>query len=88
VYVAENWYPAWTATVDGTAAPVLRAQHAMMAVPVKAGAKVVDLRFVAADYPLAKWISIGAILMVVGIWGWQGVDARRRSGVAAVTVDG
>lgn len=78
VFVAENWYPSWTATVDGTAAPVLRAQHAMMAVPVKAGATVVELRFVAAEYPLAKWISIGAILMVLVVWGWQGMASSRR----------
>ncbi len=83
LFVAENWYPAWTATVDGVAAPVLRAQHALMAVPVKAGAKVVDLRFVPADYPLGKWISIGAIAMVLLVWGWQGWEARRQRPVQA-----
>ena len=77
VFVAENWYPSWTASVDGVAAPVVRAQHAMMAVPVKAGAKVVDLTFVAADYPLAKGISIVAILAVLAVWGLHLMTTRR-----------
>jgi hypothetical protein len=35
--VADNWYPAWKATVDGIEAPVLRAYHTLRAVPVGPG---------------------------------------------------
>jgi hypothetical protein len=81
VFVAENWYPSWTATVDGKAAPVLRAQHSMMAVPVPAGATNVDLRFVAAEYPMAKAISLGAIVAVLVVAGLAVVANRRRDGM-------
>ena len=35
--VADNWYPAWRATVDGVEAPVLRANHTLRAVPIGPG---------------------------------------------------
>jgi hypothetical protein len=41
--VSENHLPTWTATVDGAAAPIARANGTFIAVPVKAGAKQVLL---------------------------------------------
>jgi hypothetical protein len=41
--VSENHLPTWTATVDGAAAPIARANGSFLAVPVKAGAKEVVL---------------------------------------------
>ncbi len=41
--VADNWFPAWRATVDGRPAPVLRAYHTLRAVPVPAGAHTVRM---------------------------------------------
>ncbi|GJM22299.1 MAG: hypothetical protein DHS20C15_22140 [Planctomycetota bacterium] len=43
--VAEAWHADWRATVDGVDAPVLRAHHALMAVPVPAGSRSVSLHF-------------------------------------------
>ena len=43
--VAETWYPAWRATVDGAAAPVHRANHAQIAVEIPSGARAVELHF-------------------------------------------
>ncbi len=82
VFVAENWHPSWTATVDGTSAPVLRAQHSLMAVPVPAGAKSVQLQFVAASYGLGKGISLGAIVIVLGVLILGPVLDRRKSAAA------
>jgi hypothetical protein len=67
LYLAENWYPAWSATVDGASAPVLRAQHSMMAVPVKAGAKVVELRYHEQRYGLGKGITLVTLALVLGL---------------------
>lgn len=41
--LAENWFPAWHARVDGEPTPVLRANHAFRAVPVPAGSHSVEL---------------------------------------------
>jgi hypothetical protein len=77
VFVAENWYPSWRATVDGVTAPVLRAQHSMMAVPVPKGAQTVELRFVAERYPLAKAITFGGLVVVLVVAGLTMVASRR-----------
>ena len=41
--IADNWYPAWHASVNGRDAPVLRAYHTLRAVPVPAGESEVEL---------------------------------------------
>ena len=41
--VLEPFFPGWRATLDGRAAPLLRADFAFMAVPVQAGSHVLEL---------------------------------------------
>lgn len=41
--IADNWYPAWHARVNGRDTPVLRAYHTLRAVPVPAGESEVEL---------------------------------------------
>lgn len=64
-FVAENWFPAWRATVDGKPATVLRAQHTMLAVPVPAGAREVELRYVPDDYPVGKTVTLLSLAVVL-----------------------
>jgi hypothetical protein len=45
VHVVETWDPGWTATLDGSAAPVLPANGFLMAVPVAAGRHSIALRY-------------------------------------------
>lgn len=59
--VAENWYPGWTAAVDGTPAPTLRANHAMLSVAVPPGAKEVTLRYETPGYGTGKLITLGSL---------------------------
>ena len=58
VLVAENWYPDWHATVDGTPAAVLRGNYALLTVPVPAGAKRVELAFRSHAYETGRLISL------------------------------
>jgi hypothetical protein len=43
--LADAWTPGWTARVDGQPAPVLRANVAFRAVPIRAGDHLVELRY-------------------------------------------
>lgn len=43
--VSEIHYPGWRATVDGEPVALMRADHALMALPVDAGRHAVELRF-------------------------------------------
>ena len=72
--------PGWRAWVDGSAAPVLRADLALVAVPVPAGEHEVLLRYT------APWVWRGIAVGLLGLALWLGlVVTGRRSGVAAST---
>jgi uncharacterized membrane protein YfhO len=59
--VSENWYPDWTATVDGQPAEVVRAQLSLMAVPVPAGARVVELTFRSEAYRKGRVVTLSLL---------------------------
>jgi len=63
--VAENWYPGWRATVDGAAVPVLRANVALMAVPLPAGGREVRLTFVSPSYRRGRLITVLSVVAVL-----------------------
>lgn len=65
--VSENWYKDWTASVDGKPTTVLRGDETLITVPVPAGAKSVDLAFVAKDYETGKRITQVALLAIIGL---------------------
>ena len=65
LFVSENYYPDWRATVDGKAADVLRAQFSLMAVPLTAGARSVELRVAPASYGTFRWVTFAALALVL-----------------------
>ncbi|HSW30582.1 MAG TPA: hypothetical protein VLH75_13940 [Longimicrobiales bacterium] len=75
--VADNWFPAWKATVDGADAPVLRAYHTLRAVPVPAGASTVEMSYRSATLTRSLWLSVLALGALLGLGGW-GLAAQRR----------
>ncbi|HJU90349.1 MAG TPA: YfhO family protein [Gemmatimonadaceae bacterium] len=79
--VSENYYPGWSAMVDGTAAPVGRADYTFVGVALREGARRIELTFRDPLYPRGKAITLLALaaslaLVVAGVWG----DVRRRRG--------
>jgi hypothetical protein len=80
--VADNWFPAWRATVDGEAAPVLRAYHALRAVPVPAGEHTVEMRYASGIVRGSLWLSLLTLLTLgalVGVHFWRERASRRRA---------
>ena len=61
--VSENYYPGWTATVDGRAAVAARAQFSLIGVPLEAGARTVSLRFASATYERGKLVTLVALAL-------------------------
>jgi hypothetical protein len=47
--LADNYYPGWTASIDGRTAPILRANHTMRAVVVPAGEHTVTFIYSPSD---------------------------------------
>ena len=65
--VAQSWFPGWRARVDGRPAPVLRADYALMAVPVAPGAHEVELWYRPRGFAPAVLLSLlGVALTAVG----------------------
>ncbi len=64
--VGESWFKDWTATVDGKPAPLYRADHAAMAVPLPAGAHTIALTFRSPSFERGKWLSLVSLLVAAG----------------------
>ncbi len=74
--VAENWYPGWSAVVDGVVVPTLRANYAMLSVPLPPGAKQVVLTYTTPGYATGKVMSLAALIGAVGLVGAGRVRRR------------
>jgi hypothetical protein len=76
--VSENYFPGWTALVDGKAAPVVRADYNLIGVVLPKGARNVELHFADPAYGTGKLVTfvaigIAAVLLLFGVF----VDRRR-----------
>ncbi|MEZ0334448.1 MAG: hypothetical protein ACAI18_10595, partial [Gemmatimonadales bacterium] len=69
--ISENWYPDWHARVDGREVPVHRGDHTLLTVVIPSGAREVSLTFASARYRLGRWVTLLAVLAVVGLGGWS-----------------
>jgi hypothetical protein len=75
--VSENYYPGWTATVDGQPAPIGRVDVTLIGVPLPAGAREVTLRFISEPYETGKTVTLIAVLVAL-VWVAGGVVVERR----------
>jgi len=76
--VSENWYPGWTATVDGKAATTARANYTFIGVPLPAGARRIELSFADPVYARGKIITVIALVVTLALIGGGIVVERRR----------
>ena len=76
--VSENWYPGWTATVDGKAATTARANYTFIGVPLTAGARRIELSFADPVYARGKIITVIALVVTLALIGGGVVMERRR----------
>ncbi len=89
--IAENYFPAWHAEVDGESAPVLRANYTFRAVPIPAGTHTVRLYYESELLRASAATSVGLLLLLLAVGvGGTALRARRgaASGPAAVAEEG
>ena len=65
--VSENYYPGWRATVDGQPATADRADYTIIGVPLKAGARKIELRFTSDAFARGKLVTILALLTAIAL---------------------
>lgn len=68
--VSEAFAPGWRATVDGLAAPVLRADGGIQAVPLGPGSRSVTLTFRPWSVVAGAWISALGVVAAFGLAWW------------------
>ena len=69
LFLADTWYSAWHATVDGKDAPVLRADLAFRAVPIPAGTHKVEFRFHNPELVKSWQLGGGVFLLLLALGG-------------------
>jgi hypothetical protein len=63
--VSENYYPDWTATVDGKSVKAERADFTFIGIALPAGARKVMLEFRSPAYETGKTITLGAAVLAL-----------------------
>ena len=76
--VSENYFPGWTAKVDGQAVPVGRADYTLIGVQLPTGGRKVELTFDDPAYERGKVITIIALVLTALMIG-AGVFRERRA---------
>ena len=67
--MTEIYYPGWRATVDGVETPILRADYAFRAVPVRAGSHRVEMIFDPWSVKIGIGITLAALCVALaGLW--------------------
>lgn len=90
--VADNWFPAWQATIDGEATEVLRAYHTLRAIEVPPGVSTIEMWYEAPLLNQSRTLSLLVLLGLIASGSLGLVRSRRhsRTDVAGATgnVDG
>lgn len=73
--VRESHFPGWRARIDGRPTPVVRADYALVAVPLPAGARTVELWYRPRGF---AW-AVGAALLGVALLAGGGIRCLSRS---------
>ncbi|HET7584637.1 MAG TPA: YfhO family protein [Gemmatimonadaceae bacterium] len=76
--VSENYYPGWSATVDGKPAQLGPADYTLIGVPLPEGARTVDLTFSSRPYHRGLLISDAGLIVALLVIGLGIILPRRR----------
>ena len=82
--IDDGWFPGWTATVDGRATPVLRADYLLRAVRLPPGRHTVRMVYAPLIFLLGMAITLATVALIVALsLAAVGRARRRRRAIAA-----
>lgn len=84
VVLADTYYPGWTVTVDGTAAPLLRANFSSRAVAIRAGRHQVRMQYEPPGFATGWRVSALALAILLA-WLAVATMRARHSPTPAIT---
>ncbi len=65
--LSEIYYPSWRATVDGEPVEILKADYCLRAIPLDAGSREIEFRFVSGVLRISLLISIVTFVIVLAV---------------------
>jgi hypothetical protein len=74
--LADNWYPGWRATIDGTPTKILVADHALRCIVLPAGRHTVVFEFHPSSFAIGAAVSLATLAAAVVISA-RALRARR-----------
>jgi hypothetical protein len=75
--LSDNYYPGWSAAVDGAPTQIFRANHTMRAINVPAGRHLVSFRFIPAAFFVSMYVSIAAAALTLAALILSALKRRR-----------
>ncbi|MFI5229470.1 MAG: hypothetical protein ACHQWU_10395 [Gemmatimonadales bacterium] len=86
--VSENYFPGWSALVDGRATRATRMDFNLIGLALPTGARSVQLRFDDAAYEIGKRVTIVTLILALIVWlGGLALDRRRRAPAPSPTAN-
>ena len=82
--LADPYYPGWSATVDGAAAEIVRADHALRAVWLSEGTHDVVFTYRSTHRALGTFMTLVSLLAIVGLGIWSVIQPRWPVGRAVI----
>ena len=65
--LSDNWFPGWSATLDGKRVPILEADGALRAIIVPGGSHRIEMRYRPASIALGGAVSLTTFLLVAAL---------------------
>ncbi|MGQ0648811.1 MAG: YfhO family protein [Gemmatimonadaceae bacterium] len=76
--ISENYYPGWTAMVDGKPAVVGRANVSLIGVALPEGGRRIELEFVNGPYKTGRTVTWIAVALALAAWAAGAVTSKRQ----------
>ena len=79
--ITEANFPGWEATVNGAPVELLTVDGLFRGVWVPAGVHQVELRYAPAGFVVGRWVTLLALLVLVGLWAWPAGRSKAQNPV-------
>ena len=68
LFISDNYFPGWSAKVDGVDTPIYRADYTFRAIPIKKGEHNVLMYYFPNSFKWGIWISVGTFICLIVIF--------------------
>jgi hypothetical protein len=76
--LADNWYPAWKAFIDGIETDVSMVNGAFRGIVLPAGEHTVEYRYISETHKTGRFLTMAGLLIVAMVVGGHGIRSRKK----------